>query len=252
MPNTTLDVINRQIDKAKVDLQQYSPKEMGWHSRAKTAAAFFVPWLEANAPTVKTYVEGVLNAPVQLRQMWNKISPHVNLPKEKIEAFNRQLALDDVLRESVTGETVSKVITRFLLDHNPELRANGRSDYPDIYMASADYSAVPVFRRMRPSEQEEYGAALKGSERRPVRVPDGLEIKTCRDQIRVDCHHPHVGLHFALVFSETNRLFTVTDLRIAFLRFSDYREAGRNTTATTVKFSFNGDQFVTLLSESLP
>jgi hypothetical protein len=80
-----------------------------------------------------------------------------------------------------------------------------------------------------------------------VRVPNGLEIKTCRNQIRVDCHHPHAGLHLALVFREDKRFFTVTDLRVAFLRLADYYEANRNTTATTVKYSFNGDHFVTLL-----
>ena len=209
-----------------------------------------IPWLEANAASLKEYVEGVLNAPLQLRRMWNDIREHVNLPKEQIEAFDRQLTLDDVLRESVTGELISKVVTKFLLDHNPSLQTNGRSDYPDIYIATLDYTALPRFRRMRAGETEEYGAALKGEELRPVRVPDGLEIKTCRDQIRVDCHFAHAGMHLALIFAEIGRVITVTDLRIAFLRGSDYRESGRNTAATTVKFSFNGERFVSVLGDS--
>lgn len=247
MSSATLDAITRQIDEASDDLQHYRPHEVDWRSRSQIAASLLIPWLESHGAALKTYVEEVLNAPLQLRRMWSSIRSHVNLPKEQIEAFDRQLSLDDVLRESVTGEVVSKVITKFLLDHNPELRTNGRSDYPDIFISTLDYTVLPAFRRRRSTEDEEYGAALKGSEQRPVRIPDGLEIKTCRDQIRVDCHHPHAGLHLALVFGETNRFFTVTDLRVAFLRSIDYREAARNTTATTVKYSFNGGRFVSLL-----
>ena len=62
---------------------------------------------------------------------------------------------------------------------------------------------------------DEYGE-VKGN--RPVRVPDGLEIKTCRERIAVDCHHPHAGLHLAQCFSEVSRIFTVNDVRVAFLR----------------------------------
>lgn len=39
----------------------------------------------------------------------------------------------------------------------------------------------------------------------------------------------------------------VTDVRVTFLRTSDYRESERNATVTTVKYSFNGDRFVSLL-----
>jgi hypothetical protein len=107
---------------------------------------------------------------------------------------------------------------------------------------------LPTFKRKRSTTTaDEYGAALKGKEKRPVRVPDGLEIKTCRERIAVDCHHPHAGLHLVLVFTEVSRLFTVNDIRVAFLRAADYRESERNTTATTVKYSFGGDRFVSLL-----
>ena len=138
------------------------------------------------------------------------------------------------------------MVTKFLIEKEPDLKCNGRSDYPDLYLGSIDYSGLTSFRRGRKDEEVEYGAALKGKEKRPVRVPDGLEIKTCRDQIRVDCHSPHAGLHLALVFEEVERFFNVTDLCVGFLRLADYREAGRNTTATTVKYSFNGESFVSL------
>jgi hypothetical protein len=248
MPSTTLDVIHRQIDDAQADLQQYRPQEMKWADRAKASAGILVPWLDANAAGMKQYVEGVLNAPMQLRRMWTHIRAHVNLPKEQIESFDRQLTLDDVLRESVTGELISKVVTKFLLDHNAALQTNGRSDYPDIFLQTLDYSGLQAFRRAKAGDVAEYGAALKKG--RPVRVPDGLEIKTCRDSIRVDCHYAHAGMHLCLIFGNIDRVFTMTDLRIAFLRTSDYRIAVRNTETTTVKASFNGDRFVSLFPGS--
>lgn len=244
-----LAAIRSQIDAAKADLKAYRPESVDWHDRAVAAAESLIPWLIEVAPNVKDYVQDVLNAPTLLRSMWAKIRPHVNLPKEQIEAFDRQLTFDDVLRESVTGEVVSKVVTKYLLEHHPEsaLEANGRSDYPDIYLTTLDYSSLPQFKRKKVTADDEYGAAVKGVKKRPVRIPDGLEIKTCRERIAVDCHHPHAGLHLVLLFAESSRIFKVNDLRIAFLRHADYRESERNTTATTVKYSFNGDHFVSLL-----
>ncbi len=248
MPSTILDEISRQIDEARADLDAYRPQEMAWVQRAKVTANGLIPWLESNAVGIKEYVEGVLNAPVQLRRMWPDIRAQVNLPKEQIEAFDRQLTLDDVLREKVTGELISNVVTKYLLKHNSRLQTNGRSDYPDIYVADLDYSGLRAFRRARGEEKLVYGAALKND--RPVRVPDGLEIKTCHEAIRVDCHYPHIGLHICLIYGEVGRVFTVTDLRIAFLKTSDYHISGRNTEATTVKASFNGERFVSLFPVS--
>jgi hypothetical protein len=246
MPGTVLATIRQQINAAKTELLDYTPREMRWPARTLQSAERLIPWLQVTSRGLKKYVEDVLNASATLRTLWSVIREHVGLPQQQILEFERHLKFDDILRESVTGEVVSKVVTQYLTGQNADLKSNGRSDYPDLYLQSLDYSELPLFRKRR-AENQEYGAALKGPERRPVRVPDGLEIKTSRDTIRVDCHHPHPGLHLVLVFSETNRVFAVTDISVAFLCSGDYREAGRNTTATTPKYSFNGDRFVSLL-----
>ncbi len=244
-----LATVKSQIQSAKDDLQACKPTTLDWISRSILTAETIIPWLILTAPGMKEYVEDVLNAPTILRSMWDKMRANVNLPKDQIDAFDRQMTLDDVLRESVTGEVVSNVVTKYLKEHHPEkiLLSNGRSDYPDIYLSTQDYSVLPQFKRHKNViEADAYGAAVKGNRSHPVRVPDGLEIKTCRERIAVDCHHPHSGLHLVLVFSETARKFSVTDVRVAFLCTKDYRESKRNTTATTVKYSFNGDRFVSL------
>ena len=246
-----LTTIQRQIKAARGELQAYQPTTIDWNLRALTTARALVPWLLEISPTMKDYVQDVLNAPTLLRSMWQKIRNHVTLPKAEIEAFEKQLQLDEVLRETVTGEVVSSIVTKYLLESGSgeQLKANGRSDYPDLYLATFDYTALPQFKRKKKvTTTDDYGAAVKSKQKRPVRIPDGLEIKTCRERIAVDCHHPHLGLHLVLLFSKTGRLFTVDDIRIAFLRSVDYKETQRNTTATTVKYSFNGDRFISLLN----
>lgn len=248
MAQSVQTFIRQQIRESAPELSGYPPREMKWADRSRVVADKLVPWLEDIAPNLKTYVEDVLNAPMNLRQLWEQVCKESKLSPQMRAEFDHQLKLDDVLRESVTGEAVSKAVTMFLTNQNIDFQSNGRSDYPDLFLRSTDYSGLAKFRR-KPGEVQEFGAALKGSDRRPVRVPDGLEIKTCRDQIRVDCHHPHAGLHLVVVFSEDARRFDVTDVSLAFLKASDYREAARNTTATTVKYSFNGDRFVSLLQK---
>lgn len=248
-----LATIQTQIKGAEADLRSYRPESVDWNKRALATAETLVPWLIESVPALKDYVQDVLNAPTMLRSMWKTIRKHVDLPNEQMEAFDRQLTLDDVLRESVTGEVVSNIVTKYLLEHFPQnaLKSNGRSDYPDVYNSTLDYSALPAFKKKKKaSEEDEFGAALKGAAKRPVRVPDGLEIKTCRDRVAVDCHHPHAGLHLVLLFTEVTRIFTVNDIRVAFLKRGDYHESERNTTATTVKYSFNGDRFVSLLNQA--
>src|SRR5439155_6338413 len=99
------------------------------------------------------------------------------------------------------GDTVSIVVTGHLLARYPGgmLGGNSKSDYPDLFIKSYDYSGLPV----RSRTDEEIGAAVRGKLRKPIRVPDGLEIKTARDGRSVDCHYPHVGLHLMLSFITT-------------------------------------------------
>lgn len=89
---------------------------------------------------------------------------------------------------------------------------------------------------------------MRGKEKKPVRVPDGLEIKTSRDGANVDCHYPHVGLHLMLSFRTTADRIVVDDVLVAFLRQKDYRITRPKTKATTLKASFSRSPFVSLLS----
>lgn len=246
MGKSALKHVLGQIAAASSELRQCVPTQLDWPKRATATAKLLVPMLHRDGPRLKQRVEDILNAATRLRLLWSELHTRVTMSADDISEFNRLLKLDDVLRESITGEIVSNVVSRFLLDENPNLSSNGRSDYPDLFLKTVDYSKLPLFGRKR-SKSDEFGASLKGAGKRPVRVPDGLEIKTCRDQLRVDCHHPHAGLHLAIVFSQANRLYVVEDIRIAFLSTADYRESNRNTTATTVKYSFNSEPFISLL-----
>jgi hypothetical protein len=244
MSQPVLDIIRGQIAAAEPALRAYRPTTVDWPGRAAQTAESLVPWLGGVAGDLKAHVEDVLNAPTRIRELWKSLRAGCAASPDQLLAFDRLLVLDDVLRESVTGEVVSGVVGKFLLDRNADLRSNGRSDYPDLYRASLDYSAVPAFTR---KGTEEFGAALKGRDRRPVRVPDGLEIKSCRVRVAVDCHYPHAGLHLVLLFTGRTGAYVVTDIRVAFLSLGDYRRSNESTEATTRKFSFDGTRFVSIL-----
>ena len=163
--------------------------------------------------------------------------------------LDRSLERESALLESVTGEVVSSIVEKYLIANYPDgaLESNGRSDYPDLFLRSNDYSMLPRFTRKSGS----FGAALKGKDR-PVRMPDGLEVKTSRDKISVDCHYPHMGLHLVLLFEETDDAYNAKDVKIAFLSRRDYRKSSRTTRATTVKYSFGEKRFISLLPETPP
>ena len=118
-----LGAITSQVAAAQEDLRAYRPDSVDWDTRALATAAGLVPWLVQVAPALKDYVQDVLNAPALLRSLWATIRRHVSLPREQVEAFDRQLSLDDVLRESVTGEVVSNVVSKYLIEHHPDFGA---------------------------------------------------------------------------------------------------------------------------------
>ena len=124
------------------------------------------------------------------------------------------------------------------------LESNGASDYPDLFIRDNDYSMLPKFQR---GATQVYGAALKGKSLRPLRVPDGLEIKTCKGSFAVDCHHAHAGLHLVELFNKARMLFRVDDIQIEFMRHDFYRITVPASPTTTLKASFNGQNYKSIL-----
>ena len=229
--------VHRQIESAKSSLRAIEPQRIDWFTRSIFAAEELVPWLQETAHDHREFVERVLNSPADLRHLWQRIRPSISCGEEDRDRFDELLAADDVLRKVISGETVSSVLTHSLMRLAAEkFGTNGRSDYPDLFLKNHDYTELPKFTRGTTT----YGAALKGKAGRPVRIPDGLEIKTCGKSVRVDCHYPHPGLHLILLHVRRSGRSVVQDLLVGFLSRDDYREAKRNTDATTVKFSFGG------------
>ncbi len=238
-----------QVKAAKAELEAYAPKGFGWYKRAMEAANSLVPWLVTEAPALRSYVEEVLNSPSLLRDAWASLKMLIDAPGE-VARIDELLAREGVLLAFVAGDTVSTVVTGYLLSNYPggELDGNSKSDYPDIFVKTYDYSKSPIRKR----NNKVIGAAIRGKDKKPVRVPDGLEIKTSRDNASIDCHYPHVGLHLMLSFITTGRSVVVDDVLVAFLRKADYRITVPKTRATTLKASFSRERFVSLLPTTSP
>ena len=244
------DVLNRvlaQVKASKPELDAYAPSGLGWYHRAIAATKTLVPWLVKEAPGLRLYVEEVLNSPALLREAWAALKPQIDSPAE-VARIDELLSREGVLLAFVSGDTVSIVITGHLLSRFPggALAGNSKSDYPDLFIKSHDYSRLPL----RTRNDKEIGAAIRGKEKKPVRVPDGLEIKTSRDGANIDCHYPHVGLHLMLSFVTTGKRVVVDDVLVAFLRHTDYRITVPKTKATTLKASFSRAPFISLLPVS--
>ena len=246
IPDAALRHVLDQISEADAELRAYPPAGVDWPERASATARVLVPWLAATAQELKAYMDRVLNAPSHFRVVCGRIKETGRLDPSLAASFDTIVSDVGLLLRYVTGEVASTIVMTHLeaAFTNSDLRPNGKSDYPDLWLRTNDYSALPAFTRRAGA----YGAALKGRPSRPVRVPDGLEVKTCRDSIKVDCHHNHAGLHVAIVLATHSGTSVVSDVAVAFLKGTDYRRSERNTTATTEKFSFNGDRFVSLLN----
>lgn len=250
-----MDHILRQIDAASPELLAYGPSEVDWHERAIATSRLLVPWLEENAHGLASYVSSIMNSPSDVRQAASDIattiasSNELTANEELLAASARlQSSLDaeELLITNAGGTIVSKLIERYLISEASSwrLESNGASDYPDLFVRDFDYTFLPRF--VKKSDQS-YGSSLKGKMLRPVRVPDGLEIKTCKGRFAVDCHHAHAGLHLVLLFEKSKRSFSTTDVQVGFMRHDFYRLTDPKSPTTTLKASFNGEHFVSLL-----
>lgn len=184
--------ILRQIARDQNELARLIPS-LGWPERVRRTADAFVARLVATAARLLRHVETSLNSPAVVRALWLEVRARL-ADEQLIAAMDNALEQEKRLFAVITGDTVSKLIADFLCEQYPDVAQNNRSAYPDLYFATADYSALPQRKRGLA-----IGPALRGG--RPTSVPDGIEIKSNRGtRIRVDSHHNHQGLHLALTF----------------------------------------------------
>ncbi|MBI3652955.1 MAG: hypothetical protein HY231_18165 [Acidobacteria bacterium] len=249
--NKILDYVLQQVqaDRQALNALPYTD----WYDRVSKSVHSFIPDLITNAPDLIEAVQRTLNSPMLIREVWSKkIAPLLDnqkipeeLRKELVEDIffiTAELELEAKLITEITGETVSSLIADFLCEVAPDLAKNNRSTYPDLYFKGADYKILPQRTENNPS-----GPALKKI--KPTSVPDGVEVKSQRGKsIRVDCHHPHQGIHLVVTFDRVNQHWNVYDVFVAYLSSADYKRARRNTTATTEKFSFGHTPFISALN----
>jgi hypothetical protein len=244
LSNTALEKIHKQIEKARKDLIAYPPEGVNWIDRCNKTADILIPWLCSISAELGNFVNDTLNSSSKLRESWNKAKKELGQETHPLfKEIDALLNRESVLLKDVSGDVVSSLVVRFLTSNHPEqqLSFNGKSNYPDLYIKSLDYGLLPLFSQ----KAAKFGPALKDG--RPARVPDGLEIKTCKGRLAVDCHNPHIGLHLVLLFNKKDGISKVEDVLVAFLKASDYTKCRRRTAATTVKYSFNGDPFISIL-----
>jgi len=258
MTDNVIAHVRHQLKQAANELRTYPPEEIDWPTRASSACERLVPWLVESAAGLCKYVEHVMNSPTEVRIAIDDLLSLVDqnpdfASDEKYKALAKLIrsALDyeTLLISQAGGTVVSKLIEKFLIENSSEweLESNGASDYPDLFFRGDDYSQLPAFTR---GKGNSYGAATKGKAKRPVRIPDGLEIKTCNQTFAVDCHHAHAGLYLVLIYVKAPDRFVVTDIFVGFMRHELYRITNPDSPTTTLKASFNGSAFVSVFGDS--
>ena len=256
MTSRVLRNVLAQIKEAKPELTSTLPKSIDWNTHAIATCKRLVPWLEEHSGALASYLTGAMNSPNDVREFAKLLADSF-----LVETANKQSTGDDkllarlrsaleyeeLLIAEAGGTIVSKLIERYLINNSENwiLESNGASDYPDLFFRDNDYSMLSRFQR---GSKQVYGAALKGKLLRPVRVPDGLEVKTCKGPFAVDCHHAHAGLHLVVLFNKTQKQFRVNDIQVAFLRQDLYRITVPASPTTTLKASFNGKNFFSILN----
>lgn len=115
---TALAHVLAQVKAAKPELDAYAPEGSGWHKRSLTAVNALVPWLIKEAPGLRVYVEEVLNSPALLRSAWASLKSQIDAPGE-VARIDELLAREGVLLAFVAGDTVSTVVTGYLLSKYP-------------------------------------------------------------------------------------------------------------------------------------
>lgn len=250
MPNLKDKVLAHVLSQIEQDAKALSKlaPALPWQHRAEEVARSFLPRLLAIAPDLLSEVALVLNSPDHIRLTWETIKAALQLmpinteTRQQMAVLDRGLALEQNLLTVVTGETVSSLMADYLCREFSPLRKNNRSTYPDLYFDHFDYCSLPLRRR-----GHALGPARRGA--LPSSVPDGVEIKSQRGRrIRVDCHHPHQGLHLVMTLDQVEKVWKTFDLYVAYLTQADYQRATRNTTATTEKFSFSQAPFISAIT----
>ena len=255
MTSSALRHVLKQVRESKNELTMYMPESVDWNSRAAANCQRLVPWLESHAFDLANYLTDVMNSPNDVRNSVKLILEQIGQESKLLESTSiskttdrllKSLNLEELLIAEAGGTVASKLIEKFLVERSTDwtLESNGASDYPDLFIRDNDYSMLPKFQR---GATQVYGAALKGKSLRPLRVPDGLEIKTCKGSFAVDCHHAHAGLHLVVLFNKTRKLFRVDDIQIAFMRHDFYRITVPASPTTTLKASFNGQNYKSIL-----
>lgn len=240
-----------------------------WVKRVNDGVRYFVPKLVVTAPKLVERLSVVFQGPGELLNQLDSpafkafsekianLDPELHKTLEGFELNSRRFASGtlELVTKYLVAQQITKVMEAFLTDSFDGLvKCNGASLYPDLYQISSEpyYSTLQRQRSKTKGKSKEvvetiHGPCVNGSNQ-PSKVPDGVEIKSKKGKsIRVDCHAAHAGLHLVLTWTTKKSMMVVNDISLAYIRTCDYTECKRNSKATTIKYSFGAQPFISLL-----
>lgn len=224
----------------------------GWVERTRATIEEFLPIACPLAEHIAQKVPERLNSPFYLEDMLEAKRAelkNLNVEDEWINRLMNYASISRELAQNLQSQQVSAEIQNSVLKFEKlgqRMYNNGNSIYPDFLYKDRDYSFLPFQNRRKAV----HGPCLQGKANpRPSNVPDGIELKTNKSQrMRIDAHAPHIGLHLGFTWDfEGDGRVNINGAWLAFITESDHTESARNSTTTTVKYSFGQDKFISLL-----
>lgn len=237
---------------AQNELAEMEKVGIPWRKRVEETINRLTPFLVESADQIVTQTQIRLNSPVVALEFasdsWLDEMAKSSIQRMKVQSLRRLLKAAASITSSIESQQVSRELHKVLAEMGvfskfPLARTNG-AIYPDLYFKDYDYGSLPLHSRTK---------KIEGPNRRgdgtPSNVPDGCELKTNQGpRAHVDAHAPHAGLHIALTWGFTEaRKIEITGLWIAYIRICDHTVVKRNVAATTVKYSFGHDHFISLI-----
>lgn len=226
-----------------------------WPSRVNDTLNLLIPRLPAIAVHLKREVPLRLNSAARVLKLVRDGKsildvPHGNnirsskvgswLADLETAATNAASLVNNIDSQHVSAEVQRQILSAGCLGDIAQ--RNGGSLYPDLYITGRDYSMLPP----QSGKKKIDGPCLR--KHNPSNVPDGCELKCNQgERVKVDAHAPHAGIHLGVTWDLQNDVLQVNGFWVAYVRIADCRESGRNVVATTVKFSFGHDLFISAL-----
>jgi hypothetical protein len=215
-----LDDVLTRIEVARPELESLSPDDVNWFQRAREFAIDVVPWLDEVSSDLASHLDEEIYLQRDVLRRWSNSDGELSGIRFRA-SLDRNCDFEGATPNFIGEDVVNDAAKRFLVERHPQQRLvmNHACDYPGLFMGdNDDYWDLPE--TVDPSSCRI--VPFLGPNDFPKAVPDGLEVRTCRERFDLHCRYPYLGLYLVLVLTEKDHTAVVRDFSLDFMSASDF------------------------------